>query len=215
MDKQYRMTFEGDNGPVTFEADTQEELRDQIQSAANQQAQQTAQLRDQLAQYEPQVEGEGYFKKMNKETNNEWFRENFGMTPQEAKQSIEWQARVSAEANFAMVNAKVGKGHPELMNLAPEDDLKNAQRILQTVIDNGWSYDVPRVEMAIIQAREKGQLVISQGSPENPDVPVTMPLVKSEGVAANPEEEKRFLATAPTEKIAEYFEKKKYPSMAR
>lgn len=206
MAGQFSMVIDG----VQFEAESMAELQDKVNQAARDFVEQVR-----GSQPPPTVDRGDYFGTFYTDpmaAQDIWYESRFGKKPQQAKKENQEVSKVAAQAKADRILGEFANKHPELLQVSPEDDLKNGLAISKILQENGW--DVEKLDAAYALARERGQIVLPVASAAAPGE------AQAQGVSiprtVSPEAEKQFYASnPPAEAIREYLEKVKHPEMAR
>jgi hypothetical protein len=110
------------------------------------------------------------------------------------------------------INGAFVARHPELLQVAPADDMHNSKVISEILTNNNWQYSVDNLEAAYAVAKAAGKLKLPPPEPAASQVvePPQPPVVsgRSPAPATGQVEEQEFLRTAPLEKVREYLENK-------
>ena len=226
-DKQFKYIIPGidGGGSQVFEADSQEELVEQLGKAQEnatvkirQLAQQNAEIGQKINQTAP-TNGAPHYDK------NQFFsnlyenpddaiigvlERRMGMKFDDFTQDYQ-QTRVGAgKAIQNEVSAQFAQRHPELLQVSPEEDKHNANTISQILTENGWAFNIKNLEAAYAVARQENKLKLTQSNPfpEATMMPAPSTISRPTGAVNTSESEADFLQTAPLAQVKAYLEKK-------
>ena len=100
------------------------------------------------------------------------------------------------------VNQAFVKKHPELLQVTPEEDLQNAQKLAEILRQNNLPYTAENLEIALDAAKESGEVTLGAGGE-------TIRAPNGQFVS-----KKEFDRTAPLDQLREFYESK-YPDRVR
>lgn len=216
-------------GKQVFEGTTMDELADKLASAQvhaskkireqNQSLQQREQeLTDLQARMTPQSEPvpEGQFDKQKwfatlyedpMRANDAYMEQRFGMPVDQLKDRLQRMDLAAEQVNIRTAAASLTARHPELLKVAPEDDIANGRAIDTIMREAGWNVTEQNMEAAYLLAKDRGKLKLPTATEPAPvdEPPVTLGTTGSTNGGFNEEEFKR---TATAEQWKGYLKQK-------
>lgn len=225
MDKAFKIVIPGvdGGGAQIFQADSQEELVEQLKTAQEnatskirELAQNNEALAAQVNNHSPQVPTNGdnqqFFQSLYQNPDDAIIgvlERRIGMKIEDFKKDYNQTRLGSQKAIQNEVNATFVQKHPELLQVSQEDDISNSTIISQILTENGWQYNYNNLEAAYAVARTQGKLKLpnENGLPEVVMQSAPSTLTRPTGAVNSSESLQHFLNTAPLSKVKEYFEK--------
>lgn len=222
-DKPFKVIIEGEDGrgSQVFEAETAEELQNQFKEAQTHATKKIAEqdrelqaTKERLAQLEANIEpaaaptNGGTDTAWRKQFFKEGLSEIFGAPIDDVLQDYQRISQTTEQIRLNALGNSLLQECPEIAGTSEADQIENGKKIAKYVEENGMPMTLAGLKAATVLLEREGKLKVTPGDTQDilPPVPTT---VTRPSVQVNTDQsEKQFLATAPTEEVRKYLEKK-------